>query len=160
MRPQCVRYTVKAFFAYVRPHCVRYTVKAFFGYVWPQCVRYTVNTGNFLCSCYVIAASAIITIIHRFPLCIWPCVTTSGASSPLCSTHLGRGWVRQNTTVFVSYLLRWRHVSATVGHPQVTKCTMRKTIQCMIVGCGKYSKLSMRSRRSVYPYWINIQGYS
>ena len=34
---------------------------------------------------------------------------------------LGRGCVRQNTTVLVSYLLRWRHVSATVGHPQVTK---------------------------------------
>ena len=28
--------------------------------------------------------------------------------------------VRQNTTVFVSVLLGWRHVSATVGHLQVT----------------------------------------
>ena len=28
---------------------------------------------------------------------------------------------RQNTTVFVSYLLGWRHVSAIVGHPHVTK---------------------------------------
>ena len=30
-------------------------------------------------------------------------------------------WVHQNTTVFVSYLLGWRHVSATVRYPQVTK---------------------------------------
>ena len=29
--------------------------------------------------------------------------------------------LRQNTTVFVSVLLGWRHVSATLGHPQVTK---------------------------------------
>ena len=35
--------------------------------------------------------------------------------------QIRRGWVRQNTTVFVSYLLGWRHVLATVGHPQVTK---------------------------------------
>ena len=31
-----------------------------------------------------------------------------------------RAWVRQNKTVFVSYLLGWRHVSATVG-PQWPK---------------------------------------
>jgi len=68
-----------------------------------------------------------------------------GTSSQLCSMQLGRLWVRQNTTVFLSYLLRWRHVSATVGHPQVTKCTMRKTLQCMIIGCVTYSKLSTRS---------------
>ena len=35
--------------------------------------------------------------------------------------QIRREWVRQNTTVFVSYLLGWQHVSATVGHPQVTK---------------------------------------
>ena len=34
---------------------------------------------------------------------------------------LGGGGIHQNTTVFVSYLLGWRHVSATVGHPQVSK---------------------------------------
>jgi len=34
---------------------------------------------------------------------------------------LGGGGVHQNTTVFVPYLFGWRHVSATVGHPQVTK---------------------------------------
>jgi len=32
-----------------------------------------------------------------------------------------RGWVRQNPTVFVFYLLGCRHVLATVGQPQVTK---------------------------------------
>ena len=35
--------------------------------------------------------------------------------------EIRREWVCQNTTVFVFYLLGWRHVSATVGHPQVTK---------------------------------------
>ena len=35
--------------------------------------------------------------------------------------QIRRGWLRQNTTVFVSVLLGWRHVSTTVGHPQVTK---------------------------------------
>jgi len=40
-----------------------------------------------------------------------------------CVLHeLGRGQVRQNTTVLISYLLRWRrHVSATVDHLRVTK---------------------------------------
>ena len=31
------------------------------------------------------------------------------------------GWVRQNTTLFLFYLLGWQHVSATVGHLQVIK---------------------------------------
>ena len=39
----------------------------------------------------------------------------------LLSLQIRRGGVRQNTTVFISYLLGWRHISATVGHPQVTK---------------------------------------
>ena len=30
------------------------------------------------------------------------------------------GYVK-NTIISVSYLLGWRHISATVGHPQVTK---------------------------------------
>jgi len=34
--------------------------------------------------------------------------------------QIRRGQVRQNTTVFLLYLLGLRHVSATVGHPQVT----------------------------------------
>ena len=34
---------------------------------------------------------------------------------------ISKAWVRQNTTVFVPVLLGLRHVSATVGHPQVTK---------------------------------------
>jgi len=36
-------------------------------------------------------------------------------------TKWGRGWVCQNTTVLVSYLLGWlwQHVSAMLGHLQV-----------------------------------------
>ena len=35
---------------------------------------------------------------------------------------LGKGWLSQNTTVIISYLLRWqRHVLVTVGHLQFTK---------------------------------------
>jgi len=36
-------------------------------------------------------------------------------------SELGGCWYVWNTTIFVSVLLGWRHVSATVGHPQVTK---------------------------------------
>ena len=49
----------------------------------------------------------------------------------LCASHhldmklsdnlISRGYVSQNTAVCVSYLLGRRHVSAIVGHPQVTK---------------------------------------
>jgi len=45
------------------------------------------------------------------------------------------GWVRQNTTVFVSYLLGRRHVSATLGHRQVTKIYEEKiySIRTLVV---------------------------
>jgi len=75
--------------------------------------------------------------------------------------NLGSRVVRQNTTVFVSYLLcRRRHVSAAVGHLQVTKMYMRKTTQCTIISSDAYFKLSTKYRcRFVYRYRTNIISY-
>jgi len=51
------------------------------------------------------------------------------ASSLSCFMLIRSEWVRQNTTVFVSYLLCWWwHVSATVGHLQVTQIYSIRTL--------------------------------
>ena len=44
-----------------------------------------------------------------------------GATSPLCYKQLGRGWGTSKHNCLVSYLLCWRHVSATVVRLQATK---------------------------------------
>jgi len=43
------------------------------------------------------------------------------ASFLLCYKQLGKGWDTSKHNCLVSYLLCWRHVSATVDHLQVTK---------------------------------------
>ena len=48
-------------------------------------------------------------------------ITTDDYTMPIEDMFIRRGYVSQNTTVFVSYLLVWRHISATVGHHQGTK---------------------------------------
>ena len=49
-------------------------------------------------------------------------IKSLGTSSSLCYKQLGRGWGMSKHNCLVSYLLCWRqHVSATVGHLQVTK---------------------------------------
>jgi len=75
------------------------------------------------------------------------------AHHPRCviSKYGGSG-VDQNTAV---YLLCWRrHVSATVGHLQVTKMYIEENCTECDHSIGAYSKLSMRSRCGLdYTYW-------
>ena len=74
--------------------------------------------------------------------------------------QIGRGKLCQNTTLFVSYLLCWRrHVSATVGHLQVTKIYNDENYTEYDHSMGVYSKLSTRSRRLYCTYWANIISY-
>ena len=61
--------------------------------------------------------------ISEFNILIrYVCSFSLGASSLLCYEQLWRGWSTSKHNRLVSYLLCWRrHVSATVGHLQVTK---------------------------------------
>ena len=73
-------------------------------------------------------------------------MSSLGATSPLCYKQLGRGWVRQNTTVLYPTLLCWwRHVSATVSHLQVTITYMEENYTEYDHSIGAYSKFSTRS---------------
>jgi len=68
----------------------------------------------------------------------WWCLD---ASSPLCFMQIRTGYVHQNPTVFVSVLLGWRHVSATVGHLQVTKMYIEENYtQLMILHCTVFPR--------------------
>ena len=61
--------------------------------------------------------------------------------------------VLQNTTVLYPTLLcRRRHVSATVGHLQVTKMYIEGNYAEYDHSIGAYCKLSKRSRRLDYTY--------
>ena len=82
---------------------------------------------------------------------IWP----SDASSPLCYKQLGRGCGTSQHNCLVSYLLCWRrHVSATVGHLQVTKIYIEANFTECDLSTGAYCKLSTRSlRRLGWTYW-------
>jgi len=78
------------------------------------------TTLLYLCCTVIIAVSSAMNILWTG----WPCyVFWCKALHPSCRNafRIRRRCVCQNTTVFVSYLLGWRHVSATVGHPQFTK---------------------------------------
>jgi hypothetical protein len=56
---------------------------------------------------------------------------------------LGRGWGRSKHNCLVSYLLCWRHVSATVGHLQVTKkMYIEENYTEYDHGIGAHSKIS------------------
>jgi hypothetical protein len=66
----------------------------------------------------------------------------------------GRGWGASKHNCLVSYLLWWRwHVSATVGHLQVTKIYIEENYTEYDRSIGAYSELSTRSRQSDYTYW-------
>ena len=69
-------------------------------------------------------------------------VESLDASSPLCFMQIRRGELCQNTAVFVSVLLGWRHVSATVGHTQDTKM---------------YNEEKLYSVRSLVVHILNFQ---
>ena len=67
---------------------------------------------------------------------------------------LGRRWDKSKHNCLVSYLLCWRHVSATVGHLQVTKIYREENYTEYDHSIGAYCKLSTRSRcRLDYTYW-------
>jgi len=75
------------------------------------------------------------------------------ASSPLCYKQLGRGRGTSKHNCIVSYLLCWRHVSANVGHLQVTKMYIEEKYTGYYHSIGAYSKRSTRSRcRLDYTY--------
>ena len=45
--------------------------------------------------------------------------------TPLCCKQFGRGWGMSKHNCLLSYLLCWRHISATVGHLQVKQSRYR-----------------------------------
>jgi len=67
----------------------------------------------------------------------------------------GRGWGTSKHNCPVSYLLWWRrHVSATVGHLQVTKMYIVEDHKQYDHSIGAYCELSKRSRcRLDYTHW-------
>jgi len=76
-----------------------------------------------------------------------------GASSPLCYKYIRKGVGYVKHSCLVSYLLRcWRHVSATVGHLQVTKCIKRETIQCAFISKVQILNFQRDLVVLVYPY--------
>jgi len=50
-------------------------------------------------------------------------LSSSGASSPLCYKQLGRGWVRQNTTVSILFIMLlttcFGHCGPSSGHKKI-----------------------------------------
>ena len=95
-------------------------------------------------------------LVHVYvPATWWHCATAAvivwtgqslflGASSPLCYKQLGRGWGTSKHNCFVSYLLWWRYVSATVDHLQVTKMYIEENYIEYDYIIGAYSKLPTR----------------
>ena len=97
----------------------------------------------------------IMKLTHATPRgnCTWLLFGTAGFRN----IHwLGRGWGTSKHNCLVSYLLCWRrHISATVGHLQVTNTYIEENYTQYNHSIGTYSKHSTRSRRRLdYPYWV------
>ena len=71
--------------------------------------------------------------------------------------NVGWGWGTSKHNCLVSHLLcLWRHVSAIVGHLQITKIYIEENYTEYDSSIGAYSKLSTRSRCQLYcTYWAN-----
>jgi len=100
--------------------------------------------------------SQIITLLHVSTLPCHPeaaCHVTQVSRMQLL--QLGREWGRSEHNCLVSYLLCWRrHVSAAVGHLQVTKMHIEKNYTQYDHSIGAYCKLSTRFLcRLDYTYW-------
>jgi len=72
----------------------------------------------------------------------------------ISGSWLGSGCGTSKHNCLVSYLLCWRrHVSAIVGHLQVTKIYIKEVYTEYDYSIGSYSKLSMRSHQLHYTHW-------